>query len=353
MAQGPRGTPEVCHERQPSPRPDPALRRVRPVRRRVGHAAAAVLAAAAAVAALVACFGGRVDPAAIAAETEAATGLRVEATVLHGDARIGGLSGLAYDLESGTLVALSDAADLVLIDPGDPAHAVFRGRLGGLAGERRKEMLDSEAITRRPDGSWVVAFEHRHRLAAYPPGLAGLSARPQPIPTPPDWSRLPANQGIEALAALPDGRLLAFAEGRRGDPGPRDLWVLTGRDWQRRLYQPLEGHSPTDAAVLPNGDLLVLERRFWLPFAFTAHLVLVPAAALDGPDPVRGRLVYRLARPIPQDNYEGLALVPDADGAGGATLVVVSDDNTNGLQQTVVLRLRLPPGWPAEVPGES
>lgn len=311
-----------------------------------------------ALAVLVACFGQHVEPAAIAAETEAATGLRVEATVLHGDSRIGGLSGLAWDPESGMLVALSDAADVTLIDPADPARAVFRGRLGGLEGERRKIMLDSEALTRRPDGSWpdgswVVAFEHRHRLLAYPPGLAGLSSRPRQIPTPAAWAQFPANQGIEALAALPDGRLVAFAEGERGDTGPRPLWVLTGQSWQQRLYQSHDGHSPTDAAVLPSGDLLVLERLFSLPFSFSAHLVWVPVAALDGPDPVRGRLVYRFERPIPQDNYEGLALIPDPDGAGGATLFVVSDDNFSPLQQTVVLRLHLPPGWPEWVPSET
>ena len=54
---------------------------------------------------------------------------------------------------------------------------------------------------------------------------------------------------------------------------------------------------------------------------------------------LRGALLARFARPLTVDNYEGVAVTRDADGV---TLVyILSDDNFNFLQRTLLLLFRL------------
>jgi hypothetical protein len=55
----------------------------------------------------------------------------------------------------------------------------------------------------------------------------------------------------------------------------------------------------------------------------------------------RVTVIGELAPPLPSDNFEGLAVVPDA--AGGAVLWVISDDNRSPLQRTLLLKFRWPP----------
>ena len=54
---------------------------------------------------------------------------------------------------------------------------------------------------------------------------------------------------------------------------------------------------------------------------------------------LKGELLARFAPPLTVDNFEGLAVARDADGA---TLVyILSDDNFHFLQRTLLLLFRL------------
>jgi hypothetical protein len=78
-----------------------------------------------------------------------------------------------------------------------------------------------EAFARLPDGSWLVAFERRHRLWRYP----SLTGTPLPVEGPADIGRQPANGGIEAMAALADGTVIAITARH-----PRSVfmaWILS------------------------------------------------------------------------------------------------------------------------------
>ena len=48
----------------------------------------------------------------------------------------------------------------------------------------------------------------------------------------------------------------------------------------------------------------------------------------------------RLAPPYTVDNFEGLAVFPDK--RGGTIIYILSDDNFNPLQRTLLLQFRLP-----------
>lgn len=261
----------------------------------------------------------------------------------------GGLSGLHLD-EALRLTAVGDlghflSARLVLREDGAPLGlaGLRTGRLrdGSGAPLPRGYAADAEALARLPDGTWLVGFERWHRIRAYRQGLDGPGAY---VAAPPGLERAPRNAGLEALAVLADGRWLAVAEGLTppGSPGSRRMWIGVPGRWTPLAYRPgAPDLDPSDAAPLPDGGALVLERSFSVFGGFRGRLVRIPAAALAAPRPgtvLEGETLLRLEPPWPADNWEGVA----AARVGGRTLVaLVSDDNENLLQRTLLLLFEL------------
>ena len=226
---------------------------------------------------------------------------------------------------TGRLVDLTDRALGPLLDP--------RGR--PVAGEWR----DAEALERLPNGDWLVSFEGRHRVWRYAAETGGLQGRPTPFPTPKGIAAAPLNGGLEALTPLPDGRVLMLAESLRRTGGSRAGWLVGEGRIEPLGYRTERDFKPTDAALLPNGDVLVLSRYFKLLGGFKARLERIPAGAIEGGAVLKGELLARFAPPLTVDNFEGVAVARDADGA---TLVyILSDDNFHFLQRTLLLLFRL------------
>jgi len=123
-------------------------------------------------------------------------------------------------------------------------------------------------------------------------------------------------------------RALLFA----GDP------ALPGTPSAALAYRPPAGFKATDAALLPDGRLLVLNRRAdWLEGAGAALTVIEPASVRPGAV-LEGREIARLQWPLIVDNMEGLSITRE----NGRTIVwLVSDDNFNPLQRTLLLKFAL------------
>ncbi|WP_135470434.1 esterase-like activity of phytase family protein [Crenalkalicoccus roseus] len=253
-----------------------------------------------------------------------------------------GLSGLRLD-DALRLTAVSDlghwmSARLVLQE-GRPVglEDLRSGPLRDGAGQPlgRGWAGDAEALARLPDGTWLVAFERWHRIRAY----ADLDGPASYVPAPPGLERAPRNGGLESLAVLADGRWLLITE-MLAPPEAPDLrlgWLGRPDAWMEVAYRPAEGLHPVDAAPLPDGGALVLERRFSLLGGFTGRLARLSPGALAGARPgtvLEGETLLALAPPLPTDNYEGVGTAR----LGGRTLVaLVSDDNENPLQRAWLL----------------
>lgn len=195
---------------------------------------------------------------------------------------------------------------------------------------------DAEAIARLPDGTWLVAFERWHRIRAYR-RLDGPGAY---VDAPPGLARAPRNGGLEALTALADGRLLAIAEDLEppGRPGLRRGWIGRPGSWTPIAWRNAPPFVPVDAAGLPDGGALVLERRFSIFGGFAARLVRVAPAALgaarrDGV--LEGEEILRLdGHPLPAENFEGVGA---ARHDGRTIVALVTDDNESMLQRLLML----------------
>jgi hypothetical protein len=181
-----------------------------------------------------------------------------------------------------------------------------------------KEETDAEDISRPPDADgWLVSFERHHRILAYvdpfdpDADVIGLNI-------PKAAKKLPPNLGMEAIAALPGGRVAVGAEDGRmwlcppkQEPCPQIhskggmgfLFYLTGLD-------DLPG--ATD-------EMVAVYRRPALLNQFDAKIVRVTLR--------NGVAIETLLADLPKTvgNVEGVTAVVGADG--GYRLYIVTDNN--------------------------
>lgn len=280
----------------------------------------------------------------LAADDPARTRLgEVEVLSIHqlrsGRQWFGGISGLSFD--GHTVTAINDVGHWLSfrMDVDQDGRPVAFGDLhieplGGLDGS--KEDGDAEEVRATPDG-WFVSFERRHRLHLYRNGLSG---RPERVAAPERYGQQPENGGVEAMTPLADGRLLLLSEDGTGVDGLGQGWIGRPGAWQTLSYRRSGRFVPTSAALLPNGDVLVLERRFSLIGGVASRLVRVSAGDVRPGAVLEGRALYTLEPPLLVDNYEGIAVWRRKDGRSVA--YIVADDNFSVIQATLLMAVLLP-----------
>lgn len=287
-------------------------------------------------------------------ELEWAGGIEIKSS----EKEFGGWSGLAINPDGTTMLAVSDEGQWL------SAKILYdeRGRLSGLAEGRIAPMLgldgepiagkmlgDAEGLVVDTDeplaGKAYVSFERAHRIWRYDLGADGFMARPEQLLTQRHFGRLNSNGGIESIELLPaadaDGepRILAFTEDTLDPRGNIKAFVADGHDISWFALRPRAPYKPTDVARLPNGDLLVLERRFSMLGGVGMQLRLidqdhiVPGAVVDG------EVLVDVGQRYSIDNMEGLAVREDKNG--DLLIYMLSDDNFNMLQRTLLLMFRL------------
>ena len=311
--------------------------------------------------------------------------------------RVGGLSGMVYDPESSTYLAISDDKG----GPGTRAPKVVRLRID--LGDGRidqgdvtvEELLilsradgspvppgtvDAEGIARGDDGTLFVASEGMAGVS--PPSLDrfdGESGRHLgALPVPGHYRSggegprgVRGNLGFESLCITPSGRwLIAGTENALVQDGPK---ISTGQGSPSRLLriemdehqeiseyiywtEPIvnDGESGraglTELLAIGESRLLALERSFTPPVSFSIRLFEVDLdgatniagmpslAGISGVVPARKRLVLDLAD-VPgvlTTNLEGMAFGPDLPD-GRRLLVMVGDNNLIPLLPTQFL----------------
>jgi len=263
------------------------------------------------------------------------------------DPRFGGLSGLALSDDGRMLYAVSDRGYWVSIEVRHDAE----GRLTALGpmeiftlltpegGPVRGRQRDSEGLARERDGSFIVSFEQSHRLWRYPPPPAAFKAPAQSVAVPVELAGAPRNGGIEAVAVLSDGAILIIAEEFENPDGSLKGWILTKGQFHPISYLPSEGFRATDAVALADGDVLVLERSHGLMGAWAARIKRIGRESLHAGARLTGEEMARLDPPLPVDNFEAIAVRQDP--GAGTLIYIVSDDNYNPLQRTLLLQFRL------------
>jgi hypothetical protein len=181
-----------------------------------------------------------------------------------------------------------------------------------------------------------VAYEGTHRLRRFE--LDDLAGPPAALPVPDALAGDRSNAGMEAVVGLADGSLLALSEGLAAEDDGVLGWLIGDAGIEPLSYVPARGFVPTGADR--QGEMLyVVERRFsWLG-GFGSRIAMLPVAEVGPGAMLRGQELARLERPLVSDNFEAIAARAGPDGA--ALLYVLSDDNFNPLQQTLLLQFAL------------
>jgi hypothetical protein len=252
------------------------------------------------------------------------------------DPRFGGIS--ALHVSGNRVTALSDAGTLMRFSlPGAAADTRIEPLSAGPGSADVKGDRDSESMTVHGGRAWV-GFERSQAIWRY--DLTGW--RPESSARPPAMRRWRSNRGVEALVRLPGGRFLAFSEGGGFAESPAVLFhgdpAREGTRAETLRYRPPAGYRITDAALLPDGRLLLLHRRVRLTEGVAAKLTIARLPRMAPGALITGEEMAVLRTPVSVDNMEGLSVTSE----GGRTIVwIASDDNFNPLQRTLLLKFAL------------
>lgn len=267
----------------------------------------------------------------------------------------GGFSALGR-LPDGRFLALSDAGWMAAFrltpkkDGGAAISDSFIARLPGAEGigpdgeELTYQDRDSESLTRDADGrNYWVGYENRNAIRRMDSSFVRVEAKVQPAA----MAKWPSNGGAEAIVKLADGRFLVFSETADITGGGTKGLLYTGDPTKHGAVSvPVRYIAPvdfrvTDAAQLPNGDVLLLNRALGLG-GFSAKLVRVPLANIGGDGPIQGAVIATLTAPLTVDNMEGLLVEHvRVDGRERTYVWIISDDNYFGFQRTILMKFAL------------
>ena len=263
----------------------------------------------------------------------------------------GGLSGLRLDKKGEQFIAVSDKGNWFT------GRIAYRGKvMTGLSDVKSAPMLDSDGrkITARGwfdteslalDGSTVyVGLERVNQILRFDFSKGGIRSKGEIVPVPPEIGKLPFNKGLETLVFVPkgqplEGTLIAISE-RGLDASGNILGFLLGGPSPGQFSVKLtKNFDISDAALLPSGDLLLLERKFSMLEGVGIRIrrvplaSVVPGAVIDGPTIFEVDLGYEI------DNMEGIDTHVTADG--DTVVTMVSDDNFSMIQRTLLLQFTL------------
>ena len=263
----------------------------------------------------------------------------------------GGISAIRVAADGAHFIALTDRGWWFrgrLLYAGTRPSGIADAEMAPILGADGKPLAargwyDTEAIAE--DGATLyVGIERVHQIVRFNYGKEGLLARGRAIALPPGLRSLPADKGIEALVFVPKGlplagTLITISERGLDKAGNISAFLIGGSTPGAFAIKRNSSYDITDAALLPGGAILLLERRFsWVSgLAIRLRRIALsdikPGALADGAVLFEADLGYEI------DNMEGLSVHRVAGGE--IVLTLISDDNFSALQRTLLLQFTL------------
>jgi hypothetical protein len=279
-------------------------------------------------------------------------GLNLYAKTSH----FGGFSGLALDPSGRMVLAISDAGiwmRATLDYDGRRLKGLTDAVLGPVLGAdgkplRDDAMRDSEGMTLVDgdprQGTAYVSFEGKHRIARYPFTPERFGPPTGTVPLPAGAKGMVPNRGIEAFVLMRTGKLkgtiLAFTEGRVDKNGNVLGWLIGGPTPGGIFLKRIGGFDITDAAALPDGGVVLLERRFRFSEGIKMRVRRIAASEIKRGAVVQGEVLLDADDSLNIDNMEAIAAHRAASGE--TVLTLMSDDNFSALQRTLIMQFTLP-----------
>lgn len=272
------------------------------------------------------------------------------------DSDFGGWSGLiAYD-GGKRLLAVTDRQHWMkaeLAYDGNVISGLRDVNLGPFAPED-KEMLgighdrDAEAVAlvsgTPDDGELLVSFERKTRLALLPIKDKQFGAVIRYLDPPPEAKEFGENKGFEGATIIAGGPLkgtpIAIAERYHDASGNHLGWIWIDGKPQQFSLKAVPDFDISDIASLPDGSLIILERRASLLGGFAMRLRHVTAESIASGTVLDGEVLLEADSSYEIDNMEALSV--SENDAGETILTLMSDNNFSYfLQRNIILQFVL------------
>jgi len=263
----------------------------------------------------------------------------------------GGISAIRVQADGAHFIALNDKGWWFrgrLVYDGTRPVGIANAEMAPILGPEGRALAargwyDTESIA-QDGGALYVGIERVHRIVRFDYAKDGLIARGQPIDVPPAMRTLPGNKGIEALVHVPRGlplagALVAFSERGVDRDGNLVAFLIGGPHPGTFAVKRSEEFDISDAALLPSGDLVILERKFSWASGLYIRLRRLALADLKPGALVDGVILFEADLTAQIDNMEGLSV--HRGPAGETVLTMISDDNFSALQRTLLLQFTL------------
>jgi hypothetical protein len=270
------------------------------------------------------------------------------------NAHVGAISGLALIDGRSQIVAVTDTgfwftAKIERDQKGRPM-ALKYGRMAPLLDAngqafKYKWISDAESIIVE-NGEALVSFERDNRVLRYRLDLEKFATLPKRLALNIGVESLRQNKGLETLVKAPangalKGAIIVISERSMSSNKQIRGAIIEGPEKGRFTVKRKGKYDITDGDFLPNGDLLLLERRFNMANGIGMRIRRIkagkirPGASLKGKKLIKADISYQI------DNMEGLSVT--TDGEGQVYLSLISDNNHSLLQRNLYLEFKLLP----------
>lgn len=259
----------------------------------------------------------------------------------------GGISALNR-LEDGRFLGVSDAGTLIGfgLKGNDTADRPFIAPLPGAEKGTSFTVRDTESLAYdKQSGRFWVGYENLNAIKRFSRSFANIQGDTRPALMQ-KWS---ANSGIESLVRLDDGRFIAISEGYDLPDGSYEAIIFSGDPTEKGSvsasfgYNPPLGYKATDATQLPDGRIMILHRRISFPNGFSVKIGILDVSQIVAGETTKSHIISTFASPILSDNFEGITTSVE----NGKTIIwMISDNNFNIFQRTILMKLALNPKKP-------
>ena len=259
------------------------------------------------------------------------------------------LSDLAWDEDENLLYAVSDEGYLYHLqisvnqDGLKSTRITFATRLKNQKGKKLKgKYSDSEGLSIinanngiKGDSQLIISFENKPRIAYYSPNGAFIKKVSIPKKLRKKKYYRSKNKALESVTIHPEYGILTAAEYplKKYPKNKQSIYSSTGKIWHFPASKATNS-AITGLEVLPNGDILVLERAYKdLITPIKIFLRRIKFNQCDKQQNCKTQVIasFNGADGWLLDNFEGLTHFQ------GNKYLMVSDDNGSPLQKTILV----------------
>lgn len=260
----------------------------------------------------------------------------------------GGLSGIEFRKNQKNFIAITDKARFItgeIVRENNSVSKIENATLTRTRNSKGKTITgaddkDSEAITFY-NGQIVLGYERNDRIAFFKEENRKLIQSKTNPAINLNSLEFPFNKGIEAITIEPLSKTIyAFSEHALNKDGNHRGFIIKDANIEEFTIAVPGGYSITDAAFLPSGELILLERYYSI---FTGANMRIrrfaKGEAITSKTTENGETLIEANSQFEIDNMEGLSITKMHDGS--IRLTLVSDNNFSKNQRTLLLEFQL------------